>query len=129
MEPRSQMMLLISLIICSADCNKCEEICSTDCITKIFCSAGCITWNSRYRYEYRCRNSCQEAKIFLAGKSPTFPASCNTSRKFTETFLSIALQESEGRKEKKTMRQIRENRSQRMIFEGGFAYGKWKTKV
>ena len=71
----------------------------------------------------------KKPKFFLAGKSPTFPASCNTSRKFTETFLSIALQECEGRKEKKTMRQIRENRSQRMIFEGGFVYGKWKKKV
>jgi hypothetical protein len=55
----------------------------------------------QYGYEYGCRNSCQEAKIFLAGKSPTFPAFCNTSRKFTETFLSIAPQECEGRKERK----------------------------
>ena len=103
-EPGSQMMRLISLIICT-------------------------TRNLQYGYEYGCRNSCQEAKIFLAGKSPTFPASCNTSRKFTETFLSITLQECASRKEKKTMRQIRENRSQRMIFEGGFVYGKWKKKV
>jgi hypothetical protein len=29
-------MLLISLKICSADCNKCEGKCNADCITKIF---------------------------------------------------------------------------------------------
>ena len=43
----------------------------------------------------------KKPKFFLAGKSPTFPASCNTSRKFTKTFLGIALQECEGRKERK----------------------------
>ena len=59
------------------------------------------------------------------GKSATFSVSCKPCEPYSENYLGI----SQGRKEIKTMEQIREicTKTQRKI--GGFLYDKWKTKI
>lgn len=59
------------------------------------------------------------------GKSDTFSVSCKPCEPYSENYLGI----SQGRKEIKTMAQIREICTKTHLRIGGFLYDKWKTKI
>ena len=71
----------------------------------------------------------KKPKFFWLEKVRLFPHLAIPVENLQRHFSALLCKNVRAERREKTMRQIRENSSQRIIFEGGFVYGKWKKKV